>query len=155
MSQLIILNDEAHMKKIMMTTLIILLSQISTTCANELISEAPANAEVYFISPIEGQNVKNPFKVSFGLRNMGVAPAGVHRENTGHHHILIDTDINTIDLTNPLPATDKIIHFGGGQTEAELTLSPGQHILQLLLGNFVHIPHKKAVVSQKITVIVE
>jgi len=92
--------------------------------------------------------------VVFGLKNIGVAPAGIDKKNTGHHHLLIDTD-ELPDLTKPLPATDKIKHFGGGQTETEITLSPGKHTLQLLLGNYAHIPHSKPVISKKITITVE
>ena len=83
---------------------------------------------------------------------MGVAPAGVQKAKTGHHHLLIDTDINKIDLSQPLPATKEIKHFGGGQTETSLSLPPGEHTLQLLLGNHAHIPHNKPVVSKRITV---
>ncbi|GAA5135142.1 DUF4399 domain-containing protein [Thalassotalea piscium] len=119
-----------------------------------IISTAPENAEVYFIQPQDGQTVSQKLKVVFGLKNMGVAPAGTDRENTGHHHILIDTD-TLPDLSQPLPATDKIIHFGGGQTETEITLSPGKHTLQLVLGNHAHIPHSKPVISKKITVTVK
>lgn len=121
--------------------------------AQEAVSVAPDNAEVYFIQPLDGETVEQNFKIIFGLRNMGVAPAGVDRNNTGHHHLLIDNVLP--DMTKPLPATDKIKHFGGGQTETEIMLSPGPHTLQLLLGNHLHIPHQKPVVSDKITVIVE
>lgn len=122
--------------------------------ATSLISESPENAEVYFIQPLDGQTVSNDVKIVFGLKNMGVAPAGTDKKNTGHHHLLIDTDTMP-DLTKPLPATDKIKHFGGGQTETAVTLSPGKHTLQLLLGNYAHIPHNKPVLSKKITIIVE
>ena len=112
------------------------------------------DAEVYFIQPADGAAVSQEFTVVFGLKNMGVAPAGTERKNTGHHHILIDTD-TLPDLTMPLPATDKIKHFGGGQTETKLSLAPGEHTLQLVLGNHVHIPHKKPVISKKITITVK
>ena len=111
-------------------------------------------AEVYFIQPADGAVVSQEFTVVFGLKNMGVAPAGTERKNTGHHHILIDTD-TLPDLTMPLPATDKIKHFGGGQTETKLSLAPGKHTLQLVLGNHAHIPHKKPVISKKITITVK
>ena len=123
--------------------------------ASDLISSAPAGAEVYFISPENEQVVEESFRVSFGLKGMGVAPAGVDAKNTGHHHILINTDIATVDLTQPLPANDNIRHFGGGQTETTLTLPKGKHTLRLLLGNYVRIPHEKPVMSEEITVIVE
>jgi hypothetical protein len=92
--------------------------------------------------------------VQFGLKGMGVAPAGVKFENTGHHHLLIDTDAPA-DAAAPLPATDKIVHFGKGQTETTLsTLTPGKHTLQLLLGDQNHVPHNPPVISKKITITV-
>ncbi|MBW7471678.1 DUF4399 domain-containing protein [Marinobacter sp. M216] len=122
--------------------------------AEEMRSQAPENAEAYFVQPDDGATVEGTFKVVFGLRNMEVAPAGVEKEGTGHHHLLIDTDVPT-DLSQPLPATDQVRHFGGGQTETELTLPPGEHTLQLLLGNHVHVPHNPPVMSEQITITVE
>ena len=110
-------------------------------------------AEVYFIQPQDGATVSNPVKVVFGLKGMGVAPAGIEKENTGHHHLLIDTDLP--DLKAPIPADDHHKHFGGGQTETEIELTPGTHTLQLLLGNFSHIPQDPPVMSDKITITVE
>ncbi len=112
------------------------------------------SAQLYIIEPEDGATVQETFKVKFGLSGMGVAPAGTNIKNTGHHHILIDMD-KLPDLTKPLPATDQIRHFGGGQTETELTLTPGEHTLQLLLGNYMHIPHDKPVISKKITITVK
>jgi hypothetical protein len=142
------------MKKYMIVISMFLLIISSSILAEGLISESPANAEVYFIQPTDGQVVKENVKVIFGLKNMGVAPAGTDRENTGHHHLLIDTDVLP-DLSRPLPATDKVRHFGGGQTETEIRLSPGKHTLQLVLGNYAHVPHSKPVMSNKITITVE
>lgn len=116
-------------------------------------SIAPDNAKVYFISPQNGDILKNPVTVRFGLDNMGVAPAGVQIENTGHHHLLIDTDLPPLDQS--IPSDENHRHFGKGQTETELTLSPGTHTLQLILGDFSHIPHKPPVISEKITITVE
>ena len=113
-----------------------------------------AGAEVYIISPKSGAVVHNPVLVQFGLRGMGVAPAGVKFDNTGHHHLLIDTDPPS-DLSTPLPATDKIVHFGKGQTETTLNLAPGKHTLQLLFADANHIPHSPPVISQKITITVK
>lgn len=115
---------------------------------------APAGAEVYIIAPADGEKVKGPVTVRFGLKGMGVAPAGIKMENTGHHHLLIDTDVPA-DLSQPLPATEKVVHFGKGQTETTVTLPPGKHTLQLVLGDHLHIPHDPPVISKKITVIVE
>jgi hypothetical protein len=111
-------------------------------------------AEVYVVSPADGAKVKGPVTVVFGLKGMGVAPAGIKMENTGHHHLLIDSELPA-DLSQPLPATEKVVHFGKGQTETTLTLPPGKHTLQLVLGDFLHIPHEPAVISKKITITVE
>lgn len=114
---------------------------------------SPAGAKVYIISPKDGATIKGPVTVVFGLAGMGVAPAGVQMENTGHHHLLIDTDLPK-DLGVPLPATDAIRHFGKGQTETTLTLPPGKHTLQLVLGDHLHIPFNPVVASPKITITV-
>lgn len=122
--------------------------------AQEYRKKAPEGAELYIIAPKDGATVKSPVLVQFGLRGMGVAPAGVAKEKTGHHHVLIDTDVKDVDVTKPLPATDKIKHFGGGQTEARLDLKPGKHTLQLVLGDENHVPHDPPIVSKKITITV-
>ncbi len=140
-------------KRVIIALLALLISSISVFAAR-IVSESPSNAEAYFIFPNDGQTVQERVKVIFGLRNMGVAPAGTDQKNTGHHHLLIDTDVLP-DLTQPLMSTDKIKHFGGGQTETEIRLPPGKHTLQLLLGNYAHIPHNKPIISKKITVTVE
>lgn len=115
---------------------------------------SPAGAEVYIISPKDGETVKSPVVVRFGLKGMGVAPAGVKFENAGHHHLLIDTAVPT-DLNAPLPTTDQVKHFGKGQTETSLELPPGKHTLQLLLGDQNHTPHNPPVMSKKITITVK
>jgi Domain of unknown function (DUF4399) len=141
-------------KEFSMRTLIItaLLAGASLAFAQER-TPSPPGAEVYIISPKNGATVHNPVHVVFGLKGMGIAPAGVRFENTGHHHLLIDTAAPA-DMSAPLPATDKIVHFGKGQTETTLTLSPGKHTLQLLLADASHIPHNPPVISKKITVTV-
>jgi hypothetical protein len=113
---------------------------------------APAT-ELYFIAPADGATVPQRFEVRFGLRGMGVAPAGVEMEHTGHHHLLVD--VAEIDFTRPLPADEKHLHFGKGQTETTLELPPGRHTLQLVLGDHRHVPHDPPVVSKRITVTVE
>ena len=113
-----------------------------------------AGAEVYIISPKNGAIVHNPVLVQFGLKGMGVAPAGTKYDNSGHHHLLIDSD-PPADQSAPLPATDKIVHFGKGQTETTLNLSPGKHTLQLLLADLNHIPHSPPLLSKKITITVK
>lgn len=116
---------------------------------------APAGAEVYIIAPTDGAKVKNPVVVRFGLKGMGVAPAGIQMEATGHHHLFVDTDLPT-DMSKPIPVVEnKVIHFGKGQTETTLALSPGKHTLQLLLGDYLHIPNAMPVASKKITITVE
>jgi hypothetical protein len=110
-------------------------------------------AEVYFIDLRDGATVPAKVKLYFGLRNMGIAPAGADRENSGHHHLLIDTDLPPLD--KPIPNDFNHLHFGGGQTEAEITLKPGTHTLQLLMGDKDHIPHTPPVMSQRIRVRVE
>jgi hypothetical protein len=116
-------------------------------------SPAPKDAELYFISPQDGATVKSPVTVRFGLRGMGVAPAGVAIENTGHHHLLIDAELPPQNM--PVPADANHVHFGKGQTEAAVTLAPGRHRLQLLLGDHLHIPHDPPVASKPITITVE
>jgi hypothetical protein len=113
---------------------------------------APEGARVYIISPANGETVPQTFTVRFGLSGMGVAPAGTDREGTGHHHLLIDRE----ELPPAgLPMDASVQHFGGGQTEVELTLEPGEHSLQLLLGDMQHVPHEPAVLSEKILIRVE
>lgn len=126
---------------------------VSPAWAETYQSPAPDSAEVYFIAPSNGETVTSPVTVKFGLRGMGVAPAGVDKPDTGHHHLLVD--LATLpNLDESLPATDHIKHFGGGQTETTLDLPPGEHTLQLLLANYVHVPYAPPVVSDKITVTV-
>ncbi len=116
-------------------------------------SAAPTGASVYIVSPQHGEVVTSPVKVVFGLSGMGVAPAGVQRDKTGHHHLLIDAALP--DLGKPIPADDNHRHFGGGQTEAVIELAPGEHTLQLLLADHLHVPHQPVVMSKPITIRVE
>jgi hypothetical protein len=115
---------------------------------------SPAGAEVYIVSPKDGAKVKSPVTVVFGLKGMGIAPAGIKFDNTGHHHLLVDADPPG-DLSKPLPADEHNVHFGKGQTEGSVTLAPGKHTLQLLLADSLHTPHEPAVMSKKITITVE
>ena len=116
---------------------------------------APAGAEVYFISPKNGETVHGPVIVKFGLKGMGIAPAGIKFDNTGHHHLLVDTDLSDVKLDAPLPATDKILHFGKGQTETTLTLTPGKHTLELLFADYLHLSFDPPLHSEKITITVK
>ena len=111
---------------------------------------SPKGAFLYFHTPLNGSVVPSRFVVRIGLRNMGVAPAGVARPSTGHHHLLIDTPLPALDA--PVPNDYNHIHLGNGQTEVRVTLPPGRHTLQLLLADHDHVPHDPPVVSKKITI---
>lgn len=114
---------------------------------------SPEGAGVYIISPENGSTVSSPVTVTFGLKGMGVAPAGVAKDKTGHHHLLINTDPPNMD--SPIPSDDHHRHFGAGQTEVTVELEPGEHTLQLLLGDANHIPHDPPVMSEPITITVQ
>ena len=113
---------------------------------------SPGGAMVYFVAPSDGAQVTSPITVAFGLQGAGVAPAGVELPNTGHHHLLVDTELSNESL--PIPADEQHIHFGLGQTETTIELAPGRHTLQLLLGDWKHVPHNPPVVSERITITV-
>lgn len=132
---------------------ILILAATSTMAWAQDRTMSPKGAEAYFIAPADGATVTSPFSVVFGLRGMGVAPAGVEQEMTGHHHLIIDAPLPPLDES--IPADDNYVHFGGGQTEAQIELPPGQHTLQLILGDHNHIPHDPPVTSAKITVTVK
>ncbi len=117
------------------------------------LSHADKSAYTHIISPTDGQTVPEEFTVEFGLFGMGIAPAGIDKEGTGHHHLLIDVD-ELPNLQEPLAATRNIRHFGGGQTETAISLPPGEHTLQLLLANYTHVPHDNPVLSEKINITV-
>jgi hypothetical protein len=136
-----------------MRILAILAFALASVASAQERAPAPNGAQVYIISPREGAKLKNPVVVQFGLKGMGVAPAGIKFDDTGHHHLLVDTAAPT-DSSVPLPSTEHIKHFGKGQTETTLTLTPGKHTLQLLFADLNHIPHNPPVISRKITVTV-
>ncbi len=116
----------------------------------------PADAKVFFVAPKDGDAITGPVKAVMGVQGIEIAPAGTEKPNTGHHHILIDTDLPKGDEAQaPLPANEHVKHFGKGQTEAELTLAPGTHTLQLVVGDGNHIPYDPALASQKITITVK
>jgi len=118
------------------------------------VTAAPDGAEAWIISPADGATVGQEFTVVFGLKGMGVAPAGVAKEHTGHHHLLVDvTEMPAAG--QPIPNDATHLHFGGGQTQTTLKLAPGTHTLQLELGDQNHVPFEPAVVSKKITVHVQ
>jgi hypothetical protein len=113
---------------------------------------SPPGARVYIVSPDNGSYVPTTFTVRFGLEKMGVAPAGVDKPNSGHHHLLIDSELPPLD--KPIPNDENHLHFGAGQTEATVTLPKGRHTLQLLLGDAAHIPHEPPVYSKVVVVYV-
>ena len=112
-----------------------------------------AEARVYFINLEDGDEVESPFLIQFGLSEMGIAPAGIDRENTGHHHLLIN--VKDLDFSKPIPASKNHIHFGGGQTESLVELLPGDYSLQLVLGDMTHTPHTPPIVSKLINITVK
>jgi hypothetical protein len=111
---------------------------------------APVGARVYIIAPQSGETVSSPVRVVFGLAGAGVAPAGTAAPNSGHHHLLIDTPLPALDA--PIPADERHVHFGGGQTETSLSLTPGTHTLQLLLADESHVPHDPPLFSDVVTI---
>lgn len=120
---------------------------------------SPKGAKVEILLPKDGKTVRGPVRVVFGLRGMGVCPAGIvlpngkPKENTGHHHLLVNAD-KLPPMNLPLQASKTLIHYGGGQTETVLELPPGKHTLQLVFADFAHIPHNPPVISKKITITV-
>ncbi len=111
-------------------------------------------AKVFIISPIDNAVVENPITVIFGVSDMQISPAGMKKAYSGHHHLLIDV-INLPDLMKPIPSDENHIHFGNGQTRTEINLDKGRHTLQLLLGDHLHVPHIKPVISKKISITVK
>jgi hypothetical protein len=121
-------------------------------------SPSPPDAKVYFINLKSGDVVESPVLIQFGLSGMGVAPAALEGEqtaNTGHHHLLINAELTGDALKEAIPMDENHRHFGKGQTEAKIELPPGQHTLQLVLGNWSHVPHDPPVVSERITITVK
>jgi hypothetical protein len=131
-----------------------LAASLLTPATAQMNTPSPPGA-VYFINLKDGDTVTSPFKVQFGLTGMGVAPVGVEKDNTGHHHLIVDATLSPEELKAPIAADAKHVHYGAGQTEAMVTLPPGRHTLQLVLGNWSHIPHNPPVMSPVITVTVK
>lgn len=116
-------------------------------------STSADGASVYFVKPTDGATVSNPIKIEFGIDGMVVVKSGENRPDSGHHHLLIDTSLP--NPAYPIPADTQHKHFGDGSTATEITLEPGEHTLQMLLGDYLHIPHDPPVVSEPITITVE
>lgn len=131
----------------------LLLLTVSAIAADLPRSKAPDGVVLYIIAPKDGDTVASPVTVRFGLKGMGIAPAGIALADTGHHHLLIDTPPPPYNA--PIPADERHVHFGKGQTEAVVKLAPGRHRLQLLLGDHLHLPHEPPVLSAPITITVE
>jgi len=138
------------MNKTKLISIALILAVIQASLAG---ASATSETKVYFISPNNGDIVTSPVTIKFGLTGMGVAPAGIDQEGTGHHHLLIDVD-QLPDPSLPVPADEHHRHFGGGQTETTIELQPGDHTLQLLLGDWMHVPHNPPLTSDKITITV-
>lgn len=134
-----------------LTAATMLLFSVSLNAQHMMMTPSAEGAKAYIVSPQNGEVVSKTFTVVFGLKGMGVAPAGIDKANTGHHHLLVDGEMPSMHQ----PMGGEVIHFGGGQTETILTLEPGEHTLQLILGDKMHMPHHPAVVSEQITVTVE
>jgi len=133
----------------------VLLQACGNAGDNQQAAEMPAEiapAKVFILSPADGATVTSPVTVAFGLDNFNLAPAGTLEADSGHHHLLIDTDLPALD--QPIPADDNHLHFGKAQTETILELEPGTHTLQLLLGDGMHVPHQDALISERITITV-
>ena len=128
---------------------------VATAALAQTQTPSPQGAAVYFINLKDGDTVTSPLKVQFGLSGMGIAPVGVQNERTGHHHLVIDARLSDEELKRPIAADAKHVHFGGGQTETTVTLPPGSHTLQLVLGDWSHIPHNPPVMSPVITITVK
>lgn len=137
---------------LMTRTLTSMMLAFGTTAA--MATDAPEDASAYFITPQDGETVSSPVTVQFGLQGMGVAPSGVNRDNTGHHHLLVDVD-SMPPMDEPIPSNEQFRHFGGGQTQTTLELESGEHELTLLLGDETHTPHTPPVKSETITITVE
>jgi hypothetical protein len=137
-------------------------AQTTEVAPAEMTATAPVNlprtmsaegANVFFITPADGATVTNPVSIEFGIGGMDVVKAGNNQPNSGHHHLLIDTDLP--DLGLPIPADEHHVHFGDGSTSTQISLPPGEHKLQMLLGDHLHIPHNPPLTSAQITITVE
>jgi Domain of unknown function (DUF4399) len=133
-----------------------MLAAVAAASAATSGSHWPADAKVFFVTPKNGDVITGPVKVVMGVKGIEIAPAGTNKPATGHHHILIDANPPKGEQAQaPLPMDEHVKHFGKGQTEAELTLAPGKHTLQLVAGDGNHIPYDPALVSKKITITVK
>ena len=140
-----------YLKLVLLTACLIFLTPIMVHSDDAM--ESNVGARVYIISPMDGATVSSPVTILFGLDGMGVAPAGVEKTGTGHHHLVVDAALPP--LNEPIPADENYRHFGGGQTQTTIELLPGKHSLQLLLADHYHLPHNPPIHSEVITITVE
>ena len=131
----------------------IILFFVSPVSSNEG-QDSNKNQRVFFVNLSDGESVTSPVTVQFGIDGMNIVPAGINKPMSGHHHLLINLE-KLPDMTMPIPADKNHLHFGKGQTETIIELPKGKHSLQLLLGNYIHVPHKVPFLSEKIEIIVE
>ena len=115
--------------------------------------QAPSNAKVFFLKPTAGESISGPVDVEFGVDNIEIVPSGQDTPLSGHHHIIINADLPNMDL--PIPANENYVHFGDGSSKTTLNLEKGEHTLQLILGDYLHIPHEPPIYSDKITIFVK
>ena len=146
-------NNQAPVMSVAPTTPMKVNVSTPTLAAGYVKVAATPGSSLYFVNLKNGATVSSPVLVQFGLRGMGVAPAGIEKAGTGHHHLLVD--VAELDVNAPIPTTDQHRHFGLGQTEVTLEMKPGQHTLQLLMGDQNHIPHHPVVMSERITITVK
>ena len=135
--------------------LILAAAVLSATAVAAGETPSPTGAKAYFVDLKNGDIVTSPVAIKFGLSGMALAPAGEQKANTGHHHLIVDTAVEGAALNAPIPADERHVHFGKGQTETTLTLPKGTHTLQLVLGDWTHVPHNPPVMSERITVTVK
>jgi len=117
-------------------------------------SYSDKNKRLFFITPSNGEEVTNPVAIRFGIVGMEIVPAGKDKPMSGHHHLLINVE-KLPNMKSPIPADKNHLHFGKGQTETQLNLPSGRHTLQLLLGDYMHVPHEEPLISDKIEIIVK
>ena len=139
-------------RNILLLTAMTLLLQACSGGSEPVPEDQALVAKVYIVSPVNGATVTSPVTVEFGIEGFGLAPAGTFETDTGHHHLLVDTPLPA--LNQPIPADNNHLHFGKAQTSATLELEPGEHTLQLLLGDGSHTPHTTALISDPIVITV-
>lgn len=139
-------------RNLFVASALMMFGQSTNAVQDDYTTPSNPNTQLYFIAPTDGAIIKGPVTVKFGLKGMGVAPAGIEKPGTGHHHLLVNVPLPDLDYN--IIMDENHLHFGGGQTETTIDLPPGKHTLQLLLGDQNHLPHRPAVYSNQITITV-